>query len=261
MSLKDKSVLITGASMGIGAAIAHRLAREKATLILFARSEDKLQALTYEIQEKYRGVKVYKHSVDISSHEAVTNAIKTVVQELNGHPIDILINSNPSWAFLQVINACACPLLCRLENISSMAHIIPPFSSVFIGIDSLDLSTMANTPNNSQNLMNGSRFYLAQFPLNDNTTSLIQLMTNYFQETTSKKTQWSRPVRIDSQLEDVFLPIPGINRIPVLSISLLHLCLGLHDVLIRSVPVSISASLTLIIEPVHLQRSAKTTVK
>lgn len=93
MSLKDKSVLITGASMGIGAAIAHRLAREGATLVLFARSEDKLQTLAYQIQEQYRGVKVYPHSVDISSHEAVTSAIKTVVQELDGKAIDILINN------------------------------------------------------------------------------------------------------------------------------------------------------------------------
>lgn len=35
--------------MGIGAAIARRLAKEEANLILFARSEDKLKALSDDI--------------------------------------------------------------------------------------------------------------------------------------------------------------------------------------------------------------------
>jgi hypothetical protein len=39
----------------------------------------------------------------------------------------------------------------------------------------------------------------------------------------------------------------------------LFLTLGLHDVLIRSLPASLSASRTLIVEPVHRQRSTKTT--
>ncbi|CAF1476013.1 unnamed protein product [Adineta steineri] len=162
--------------------------------------------------------------------------------------IDISINSNPSWAFLQVINSCSCPLLCRLENISSMSHIIPPFSSTFIGIDSPDSTTINNTTannnnnNNLQNLMNGSRFYLAQFLPNDTPNHIFQLITNYFQQTTTKNVPWSRPIKIESHLEDVFLPIPG-----------------LHDVLIRSLPASLSASRTLIIEPVHRQRSSKTT--
>ncbi|CAF2957991.1 unnamed protein product [Rotaria sp. Silwood2] len=157
--------------------------------------------------------------------------------------IEISINLNPCWAFLQVVNTCSCPLLCRLENISSMSHIIPPFSSSFIGIDSPDSSSLNNNNNNNlQNLMNGSRFYLTQFLLNENSNNLIQLITNYFQQITTKNIQWSRPLRIDSQLEDVFLPVPG-----------------LHDVLIRSLSASFSASRTLIIEPVQRQRSIKTT--
>ncbi|CAF1081939.1 unnamed protein product [Rotaria sordida] len=170
-----------------------------------------------------------------SIHQSITNLT---------NQIEISIHSDPSWAFLQVVNTCSCPLLCRLENISSMSHIIPPFSSSFIGIDSSESSSLNNNNhNNLQNLMNGSRFYIAQFLLNENSNNLIQLITNYFQQITTKNVQWSRPLRIDSQLEDVFLPIPG-----------------LHDVLIRSLSASIAASRTLIIEPVHRQRSIKTTI-
>lgn len=153
--------------------------------------------------------------------------------------IDLTIHSNPSWAYLQIINACPCPLLCRLENISSMSHIIPPLSSVFIGID----SSNSLNPNSGQNFINGSRFYLAQFTINDNAFNPIQLISQYFQQITSKTVQWSRPIRIDAQFEDVFLPVPG-----------------LHDVLIRSVPVSLSASRTIILEPVQRQRATKTTI-
>jgi 3-hydroxy acid dehydrogenase/malonic semialdehyde reductase len=43
--LKGQNVLITGASMGIGAEIAKTAARESANVILFARSEEKLVPL------------------------------------------------------------------------------------------------------------------------------------------------------------------------------------------------------------------------
>lgn len=143
-----------------------------------------------------------------------------------------------------MVNSCSCPLLCRLENISSMAHIIPPFSSSLIGIDSPEpFSINTNNNNNLQNLMNGSRFYLSQFFLNENSNGVISLITKYFEQVSTRNVPWSRPLKIDSQLEDIFLPIPG-----------------LHDVLIRSLPAPISASRTIIVEPVHRQRSIKPAV-
>lgn len=49
MNLKDKSVLITGASEGIGAALAVALAAKGARLVLAARSEDKLKSLAAQL--------------------------------------------------------------------------------------------------------------------------------------------------------------------------------------------------------------------
>ena len=92
MSLKDKNVLITGASIGIGAAIAHRLAAEGANLILFSRTESKLKELANEIQNKHgNDTKVFTSAVDVSSHESVTNGVKEAVKEVG--PIDVLINN------------------------------------------------------------------------------------------------------------------------------------------------------------------------
>ena len=48
-SFRDKTVLITGASSGIGEALARALAAEGARLILTARSKDKLEALRGEL--------------------------------------------------------------------------------------------------------------------------------------------------------------------------------------------------------------------
>lgn len=50
MAIKDKVVIITGASSGIGAATAKKLANQGAKLVLGARREDKLQELVKDIQ-------------------------------------------------------------------------------------------------------------------------------------------------------------------------------------------------------------------
>jgi uncharacterized protein len=49
-----KTALITGASSGIGEAYAHALAKEGATVILVARSGDKLEKLAHQIRAKYQ---------------------------------------------------------------------------------------------------------------------------------------------------------------------------------------------------------------
>lgn len=93
-SLKGQNVLITGASMGIGAAIAKRLAHEQANLILFARSADKLQSLAQEIHD-IAGDKnhVIATVVDVTDYNALETAIKNVVDHLESKQIDVLINN------------------------------------------------------------------------------------------------------------------------------------------------------------------------
>ncbi|KAH8435131.1 uncharacterized protein LDX57_012760 [Aspergillus melleus] len=91
MSLQGSTVLITGASMGIGEAIAHSFAQEGANLILFSRSEDKLQTIASAVQKENPSSKVLVKAVDIQSYEAVEAAVKVAVQEVG--EIDILINN------------------------------------------------------------------------------------------------------------------------------------------------------------------------
>ena len=50
--IKNKQVLITGASSGIGAAIASEYAKYGAHLVLVARRKEKLQQVASELKDK-----------------------------------------------------------------------------------------------------------------------------------------------------------------------------------------------------------------
>ncbi|WP_050929224.1 SDR family NAD(P)-dependent oxidoreductase [Aestuariivita boseongensis] len=70
-SFKGKTYWLVGASEGLGAALAHKLSAAGATLILSARSEDKLQALADDLPGEARAL-----AMDVSDTESVTVAAK-----------------------------------------------------------------------------------------------------------------------------------------------------------------------------------------
>lgn len=85
-----KTVLITGATAGIGKAIALRLAKEKYALILTGRRNDRLEELKKEIEFSY-DVKVLTLCFDVRVYEQVEQAIGSLPDEWK--TIDILINN------------------------------------------------------------------------------------------------------------------------------------------------------------------------
>lgn len=83
--LKNQRVLITGASAGIGRAMAQCLARKGCVLFLLARREDKLKELEKELAPL---TKVHLITGDVND-PAIINKIKVVTNE----KVDILINN------------------------------------------------------------------------------------------------------------------------------------------------------------------------
>lgn len=89
MDLKDKVVLITGASSGIGKSTAKKLAAEGASVILMARSEDELNELKATIEKEGGRALVSTGDVTKTSdfEKAISKAIATYGK------IDGLINN------------------------------------------------------------------------------------------------------------------------------------------------------------------------
>jgi 3-oxoacyl-[acyl-carrier protein] reductase len=94
-SLKNKVALVTGASKGIGKAIALALVAEGAHVGLIARSEPDLEKLATEIQAG--GGKASYAVADISDRVSVEAAVKAISNELGS--IDILINNAGTGKF------------------------------------------------------------------------------------------------------------------------------------------------------------------
>lgn len=90
MSLNGKTALVTGASRGIGRAIALRLAEDGANVAaIYAGSADKAEAVVNEITALGVNAKAYRCNVADSA--AVNETVKAVTNDLG--KIDILVNN------------------------------------------------------------------------------------------------------------------------------------------------------------------------
>jgi NADP-dependent 3-hydroxy acid dehydrogenase YdfG len=88
-NIKDKVVIITGASSGIGEATAHELASKGAKVVLAARREDRLLKLQQEIQSA-GGQAVYKVT-DVASAKQMEELASYAVKEFG--KIDVIVNN------------------------------------------------------------------------------------------------------------------------------------------------------------------------
>jgi len=88
-AVNGKTVLITGASVGIGRATALKIARAGGIPLLVARGIDKLEDTKREIEDL--GASAYAYTADISDPDSVDELVASVLAD---HPtVDILVNN------------------------------------------------------------------------------------------------------------------------------------------------------------------------
>lgn len=96
MSFKGKTIFITGASRGIGLAIALRFAKDGANIVIAAKTAEenpKIPGTIYSAAEEVEaaGGNALAVVCDIRSEEAVRDAVQSAVDKFGG--IDVLVNN------------------------------------------------------------------------------------------------------------------------------------------------------------------------
>jgi short-subunit dehydrogenase len=89
-NVSGQLVLITGGSIGIGKAVALRLAREGCNIAIANRNHEEGQKTAIEITEKYN-VRAEAFKVDVSNHDDVAKLKKDIESSMG--TVDILINN------------------------------------------------------------------------------------------------------------------------------------------------------------------------
>ena len=87
---KDKVVVITGGSSGIGLALAKEFAKQQAQLVLIARNKEKLAAAA-SVVNQFNPPGILTYSADVSDREAITAVVNEAGTKLG--KIDVVINN------------------------------------------------------------------------------------------------------------------------------------------------------------------------
>ncbi len=88
--MAHETVLVTGASSGIGLELARLFARDKADLVLVARRGDRLQTLAAELAERH-GVEIVVMPKDLADDKAPRQIYDRLLGE--GRSVDVVVNN------------------------------------------------------------------------------------------------------------------------------------------------------------------------
>lgn len=122
MELKNKVILITGASDWIGKEIAFRLAKENSKLALMARNEKRLNEVAEKVK-KLGVISVKTYICDIRKTDKLESTIKSIISDFWG--VDILINNAWIWQKLMPIDEIKSDVIDDVieTNLSALIHI------------------------------------------------------------------------------------------------------------------------------------------
>jgi short-subunit dehydrogenase len=129
--MQAETVVITGASSGIGEELARNFAKGGFDLVLVARSENKLKSLAQTLSDE-NDVRVWVESLDLSSRGAAKKLAKTLNQQ--GIEVDILVNCAgvlEHGSFVDLSSSSQQGLIdLNVSGLTSMlSHFLPPMVS------------------------------------------------------------------------------------------------------------------------------------
>ncbi len=90
-NLENKTIIITGAAMGLGLAAAKELASRGANLTLVDYNKDSLESAKQELNKEFSNVKIVTVVADVSNEDAVKNYVEETVKSFSR--IDGLYNN------------------------------------------------------------------------------------------------------------------------------------------------------------------------
>lgn len=156
LDLKDKVIIITGASSGIGKEFAIQSAKKGAKLALLARREDKLKDIAYEIGDNIAIIPCDIRNND-EDNIAIAKCIETfgridilvnsagvgyfgTIEKMNMEDLDTIVKTN-IYGLLYMVKACI-PHLKKSEGMvvnvsSSLSKRALPFLSAYAGTKSM----------------------------------------------------------------------------------------------------------------------------
>lgn len=91
MNYKQKTVVLTGVTSGIGKVLCQQLIEQGATVFACGRSTQKLDTLSKELSAKSGGGVLHPITMDMSSNQSIANAAANILA--NTSQIDVLINN------------------------------------------------------------------------------------------------------------------------------------------------------------------------
>jgi amino acid adenylation domain-containing protein/thioester reductase-like protein len=101
--LAGKVAVVTGASSGIGAAVAEALAKEGAHVVIAARRNDALKSVSARCSSASNGrAKVVVHQTDVTVKAQVEDLMRTATEQLG--PVDILVSCAGVMYFTMMAN-------------------------------------------------------------------------------------------------------------------------------------------------------------
>jgi NAD(P)-dependent dehydrogenase (short-subunit alcohol dehydrogenase family) len=103
MKLEGRTAIITGASHGLGAAIAERFAAEGASLALCSRHQAEIEAKRHELLSRHPAARIYAQAADVAAEDQI-DALFATAQRAFGR-IDILVNNAGIYGPMGTIDA------------------------------------------------------------------------------------------------------------------------------------------------------------